>query len=205
MLATLVVLLLPAAAAAAAFVIQGVEFSDERGGFRLLAASGRGSRADPFVLLEEIFGPGPAVLVVRGLDRLAGGKRGETRPIAIHLRKQVRNLTADVWGHFDLELREQVGLPSDYFDGLSFDQASTTPVPFASDRFQIIEPIMESFDFLRFSGGEVRPGGAANLDLVITDTSPQGIFYLIQLPKTPMVEGPVEEPGRAPLRRLAWE
>ena len=190
MLAVLVLALLPMAADGASFIVRGMEFSDERGGFRLLAASGSGSRADPFVLVEEIFGPGPAVLVIRGLDRLAGGNRGETRPIAIRLRKQVRNLTADVWGHFDLELRQHPAEPSDYFDGLSFDQAATSTDPFASDRFRIIEPIMEPSDFLRFSGGEVRPGATASFDLVITDTSPGPLFYLIQLPKTPMVEGP---------------
>ncbi len=201
MLATLVLALLPAVAEGASFVLRGIEFSDERGGFRLLSASGRGSRADPFVLVEEIFGPGPAVLVIRGLDKLSGADRGEMRPIAIYLRKQVYNLTGDVWGHFDLELRQLLAEPSDYFDGLSFDQASTSPEPFASDRFRIIEPIMEPFDFLRFSGGELRPGAAASFDLVITDTSPGAIFYLTQLPKTPMVEGPRPDTS---LTRLAW-
>lgn len=43
----------------------GLSFSDELGGFRLISATGSGRGSDPIILVEEIFGMGPAVLTIR--------------------------------------------------------------------------------------------------------------------------------------------
>ena len=57
--------LVPGPALAETWSTAGLSFSDELGGARLLSASGTGTRDDPIVLIEEIVGAGPAVLVVR--------------------------------------------------------------------------------------------------------------------------------------------
>ncbi len=44
----------------------GLTFSDELGGFRLISVSGTGSILDPIVIVEEITGVGPTILVIRG-------------------------------------------------------------------------------------------------------------------------------------------
>ena len=45
----------------------GLTFSDELGGVRLERGWGSGSLDDPIVLVEEITGDGPAILIVRGM------------------------------------------------------------------------------------------------------------------------------------------
>ena len=42
--------------------LQGLTFSDELGGLRIVEARGRGSLDDPFVLVEDITADGPAIL-----------------------------------------------------------------------------------------------------------------------------------------------
>lgn len=186
--------LYPAAIASAdPLAANGVEFSDERGGFRILAASGRGVLDDPFVVIEEITGPEPAVLVVRGFDALfrAQVDQGPARyPAVFSLRKVVTNRTGRVWNRFDLEVRERLGEPSDYYDGLSFDQPGVARRPFQADRFLAAQEIMEPFDSIRFTDGSVPPGETVTLNVVITDPTPQPVFYLLQSPMTPVAEGP---------------
>ncbi len=110
---------------AESIVTHGVEFSDEFGGLSLLSASGSGTRDDPFEIIEEYTGPGSAVLVIRGLNSLFGSASGVMRPVGLVMRKTVTNATRKRWQEFDLELCEQFDTPSDYFDGLSFDQMKT--------------------------------------------------------------------------------
>src|SRR5262249_30519083 len=55
-------------AAAASLSASGLTFSDELGGFNIVSASGSGTLADPFVVVEEITGPQEPVLVIRGLS-----------------------------------------------------------------------------------------------------------------------------------------
>ena len=165
---------------AESFVTNGVEFSDEFGGLRLISAAGSGTRNDPFVVVEEYTGPGSAVLVIRGLNSLFGTAAGVMRPVGLVMRKIVKNGTAKRWQEFDLELREHFDIPSDYFDGLSFDQMKTMEFPVNADMFAHVRPIMEPFDNLRFSNGIVKPGETVSFEIVITDATPQPTIFLIQ-------------------------
>ena len=191
-------------ARAESIVSHGVEFSDELGGLRLVSVAGSGARDDPFIVVEEYTGPGSAVLVIRGLDRLFGSASGIMRPVGLVMRKIVKNRTRERWQEFDLELREHFNNPSDYFDGLSFDQMKTMEHPVASDLFAHVRPVMEPFDYLRFSDGIVEPGETVSFEIVITDATPRHTIFLVQrapthisevLPNHPRVPQVEETPG----------
>jgi hypothetical protein len=120
--------LAPGAARTEVWRAAGLAFSDEQGGFRLISVSGRGTIEDPVVIVEELFGVDPVVLVVRGTQERTpeAGRRPHVMvgPPVLHLAviKIVLNGSGRVWGGFDLELQEREGAPSPYGDGLSFDQ-----------------------------------------------------------------------------------
>ena len=84
----------------------------------------------------------------------------------------MKNGTHERWQKFDLELHKHFNNPSDYFDGLSFDQMKTMEHPVASDLFAHIRPVMEPFDYLLFSDGIVEPGETVSFEVVITDATP---------------------------------
>ncbi len=171
-------------AAAEPIDLDGVVFSDELGGFRLVSASGAGTSDDPYVIVEEIHGTGPAVLVVRG----AGGRRnwGYGGPrLSFYLRKVVQNESGIVWNRYNLELREDVNKTSDYYDGLSFDQTHSAPRPFRSDRFPEVQENQEPHDSLYFTGAIIGPGQRVSMDVVITDPTPTVEFYLRQSMEVP--------------------
>jgi hypothetical protein len=174
----------------------GLTFSDERGGFRLLAASGTGTRADPLVLVEEFTQMGPAILVIRGFK--TRHKDDPDRPIqaissgSLVVTKVVLNSSRRVWTGFDLELREIVDTPSPYGDGLSFDQMGTFAPTFGSDRFQNIRKLSEPFDLLDFDQGSVDPGTQVRFSFSITDPTPRQEFFLVQEPKLLLSQGPMD-------------
>lgn len=175
-----------AAAEASPVTLEGVTFSDERGGFTIVAASGTGAIDDPFVVVEEITGPAAAVLVIRGLGSAFGNRVGTLHPIGFALRKIVTNLTPFVWNIVDFELQQSLGLPSDTLDGLSFGQGASTGKPFTSDRFARASEISEPLDFVTFHDGEMRPGETATFNVIVTETSPASVIYLIQRPNRPL-------------------
>lgn len=120
------------------------------------------------------------------------------------MRKIVKNGTRERWQEFDLELRGHFNNPSDYFDGLSFDQMKTMEHPSASDLFAHSRPVMEPFDYLRFSDGVVEPGETVSFEIVITDATPRPTIFLVQraptrisevLPDHPRVHQVEETPG----------
>lgn len=176
-------------------------FSDELGGFRLHAASGSGTGDDPIVLEETIFGPAPAVLVIRRTDRYdAAGRRAAPAP-ALALVKRVVNATGHVWAGFELELQEVANVPSSYADGLSFNQIATQPPDVASDAFAVNHRMFEPHDRLRFAAGHVDPDGTVLFRLQITDPTPTAVFYLSQAPQILFSLRP--EPRPRPARALA--
>ncbi len=174
----------------------GLTFSDERGGFRLIAASGTGTRSDPLILVEEITQMGPAILVIRGFK--TRGRNDPDRPIqavssgSLVITKVVLNGSLRVWTGFDLELREIVDTPSPYGDGLSFDQMGTHDDTFGSDRFKNIRKLFEPYDLLDFGQGSVDPGAQVRFSFAITDPTPRQEFFLIQEPKLLLSQGPMD-------------
>lgn len=167
----------------------GLTFSDELGGFRLISVSGLGSIEDPIVIVEELTGIDPVVLVIRGQqDRAPGAATGGDviagRPILyLAVIKIVLNRSRRVWGGFDLELQQELGSPSPYGDGLSFDQMGGFGARLHSDRFAANRQIYEPYDRVRFELGSVDPGAQARFRFFITDPTPVPEFYLLQEPR----------------------
>lgn len=173
----------------------GLTISDEKGGFRLLAASGAGTLADPLVLVEELSNIGPAVLVIRGFKTRGYVRNDGIQALAsgnLVVTKVVINASLRVWGGFDLELREIIDQPSPYGDGLSFDQMGTFADSFGSDRFTNIRKLIEPHDLLDFDQGKVDPGDRARFSFAITDPTPKQEFYLVQQPKLLLSQAPAE-------------
>ena len=162
----------------------GFSFSDEQGGFRLVAASGIGTAADPIVVVEEIFDLRPVVLVIRRLPKV----EGEDSPtlgfgaMTVGMTKVVFNRTEKVWGGFDLELQEILHKPSVYGDGLSFDQPGIFSESERSDRFAFNRLQQEPYDRILFRDGEIDPDTPVQFTFYVTDPTPPEIFYILQEP-----------------------
>ncbi len=184
-------------ARAGEITVAGISFSDEEGGFALTSVSGAGTVEDPFVVVEEIFDPRQAVLVIRGM-RAFGNRVGGQQTAALALRKIVVNRTAEVWQNFQLELREVPTRHSPYEDGLSFGQNTELAEIFTLSSFPDLQRFDEPQDTLGFSGQTVAPGDSAHFQFVVSDTSPIGKVYLYQEPLQP-----VSFRGKPEERRLA--
>ncbi len=167
-------------ALAAPVEIEGLVFSDELGGFTIVKASGRGTAADPFVVIEEVTGPIQPVLVIRGLGPDFGNRVGTQHLVGFALTKIAINRTEDRWTQYELELRETLQRHSTYGDGLSFGQANDAVRPFASSGFASAHETTEPYDAMVFSGGAVAPGQTVTFSIVVTETSPLPEFFLLQ-------------------------
>ena len=172
-------------AAAKEWPAGGFTFSDELGGFEILSASGSGSAADPIVVVQRINVVGSSILVIR--RQLQAGDDGQvlTRAfVQFSLVTVVINATSRNWAGFDLELQEELGQPSVYVDGLSFDQLKTfDDRVFTSDRFDLFTDLTEPYDRIRFERGHVAPKETVRFQVYITDVTPKAEFYLVQEPK----------------------
>ncbi|MFQ5984644.1 MAG: hypothetical protein ACE5LL_03905 [Alphaproteobacteria bacterium] len=177
--------------------VGGVTFSDERGGFSILAAWGSGSLDDPFVLLEEITQAAGVTLVIRGLDSSVGNPLPTFHAVGFALRKVVTNRSGQVWTFFDHELQHVPGRVSDTYDGLSFGQAAETGRPFRSDRYARSAVVDEPGDVVSFYDGVVGPGETVIFEFVITGTTGQPEFYLAQRPNLPIAAVRGRRPGGA--------
>jgi hypothetical protein len=157
-------------------------FSDELGDFRILSVTGTGTKADPIEINEELYSADPVTLVIRQAT-LAGSS---ARPLgAFHLRLAVLNYSGLPWIEFEFELQEIRGKPSDFYDGLSFDQINRDPKLITSDRFASFKNHFESADRLRFSDGHADPEDRTLFGFFITDVTPVPEFYLLQDPHVP--------------------
>jgi len=197
--ASLLVLLLAAPAAAAEFTVQGLTFSDREGGFNLLGVTGSGSKADPFVIVEEVGRAGDAILTIEGWKSGYPRGTGQQGGVSFNIRKLVWNATDKRWTSYEMELREQLDLPSGYLDGLSFGQPMRLDRPGSSDRLPEVLVRDEPLDAMVFSGGEVLPEQRVAFDFLVTDMTPTDRFYLVQRLRLDVVEratGP-REAGRA--------
>jgi hypothetical protein len=175
--------------------VDSLTFSDELGGVRLEQAWGSGSLDDPIVLVEEITGDGPAILIVRGMTHRFGNRIRSHHEVGFALTKLVRNGTGQPWSLFNLELREFLDYASPFGDGLSFGQASDTGRPFRSDRFVEGVETTEPFDGVQFVDGVVEPGETVALSFVVTDTTPRWEFYLLQKRDSPLAAAADAGPG----------
>jgi hypothetical protein len=160
----------------------GLSFSDELGGARLVSVSGTGSRDDPIVLVEEITGAGPAVLVVRDHRSRELNISPALGFLSLAVVKVIANRGPWAWSGFDLELRRTPEQPSLYTDGLSFDQPQNFARIAKADRFAKTMQHDEPFDRIRFDGGKVDPTEDLRLDFDIVDVNGTGLFYLVQRP-----------------------
>ena len=193
---------LSGSAAAAPQSASGITFSDELGGFTVISASGSGTLADPFVVVEEIIGPQEPVLVIRGNSPLFGNRIGSHHLTGFALKKIVINKTEDDWNLFEMELRETLQHSSPYGDGLSFGQGSPAGHPFGSDKFPTVNETDEPTDSVSFRDGTVHPGESATFNLVITDTSPVSPFLLLQQPTRIVAGVPGPALAMRPARHL---
>lgn len=168
--------------------LDGITFSAEHGGLRLIDGWGRGTPDEPFVLVEEITDDGSAILTIRNLRNWAGGTKLIGTGAGFILRKLVTNRTLRPWTSFEMELREYVELPSAYYDGLSFGQAKDRDRYVVSDRFSEVELHDEPTDHLVFFGSTIAPGETVGVQIAVTDHSPTSTFYLIQRRDAPLAE-----------------
>ena len=176
-----------AATVAQASEPHGVTFTISGEQAVLLQTSGSGTLDDPFVVVERISGTEPVVLEVHGLAAPFGNRVRTHHLTGFALHKVVINDTTEIWSGYQIELQERLGENSPYGDGLSFGQLpGTGPRGLASDGYRDARAIDEPLDGVVFSQGMVRPGEQVVFRMVITDTTPQARFYLIQRRERPV-------------------
>lgn len=156
-------------------------FSDELGGFRILSVKGSGTKDDPIEINEELHSAIPVTLVIRA----AKPSQLATLQGTFHLRVVALNKSGLAWIGFEFELQEIQGKPSDFDDGLSFNQANPIPDFISSNRFARFESHFESFDRLSFESGHVDPLDRPEFGFFVTDVTPVAEFYLVQDPLIP--------------------
>ncbi|HWU00740.1 MAG TPA: hypothetical protein VN229_24085 [Terriglobales bacterium] len=176
---------------------EGLDFSDERGGFHLVSVTGTGTIMDPITITEEVTGPNDPILIIRGFSAAFGNRIATFHTAAFAMRKIVINRTDKTWRSYRVELREVETRHSDYSDGLSFGQSASVSDDFTgSSVFSSAQRINEPEDSITFSNGVVPPGGKAVMQFVISDMSPIHQFYLFQEPAEPISQLETPETGR---------
>ena len=161
-------------------------FSDELGGFRILSVSGTGTREDPAVVVQEFHSASPVTLVIRAETPIV--PHAADGPFAngyVRLTIVARNASGLAWTEFEFELQQVLGKPSDYYDGLSFDQRRLEGRNIESSSFARFIRDYEPYDRLLFTDGHVDPGGEADFTFLISDFTPEPVFYLVQDPRIP--------------------
>lgn len=176
----------PRAEAGGIFEAGAYSFSDELGGFKVLSATGTGTRADPIVVTEELDTADPVTLTIRAIRPIQPfGSTGNYATGFLPLKIVIRNNSGDAWIEFGFELQAIMGRPSDYGDGLSFDQAEREDDMIKSDSFAEFKRDFEPYDRLLFSKGKVDPRESASFSFLVTDFSPKDRFYLVEEPRVP--------------------
>jgi hypothetical protein len=178
-LAIVAFLLVAPRAFAGAITVDGLTFSDERGGFRLLEVSGDGSTENPFIVVEDVIDTGPAILTIYGLSAGFGNRIGSQHLTGFAMIKIAINHSGRTWLQYHLELREVDQYASPYSDGLSFGQGSSER-DFTSSAFAAVELTDEPYDAIGFSDGSVPVGGKASFRFIVTDASPSPQILLLQ-------------------------
>ena len=179
----LVLLLIATRAAAAPITIEGINFSDERGDFTILRVTGTGSLADPFVVVENITGREP-ILIIRSLDERFGNRIGTNMPFGMALVKLAVNHSGFPWYGYRIELRKTPTQPSPDSDGLSFAQGWSKRPPMASSGFHHVRVIDAPYDALNFDDGWVEENQSVSFSVFLTDLNLKSEIYLLQEPVT---------------------
>ncbi|WP_235911656.1 hypothetical protein [Mesorhizobium xinjiangense] len=173
-------------AASATWRAGAYSFSDEKGGFRILAVSGRGTADDPVVIDQEFYSASPVTLVIR--------TEAPIKPHAVeegfvngflYVLIVARNASELAWTEFEFELQEVLGQPSVFGDGLSFDQRRTEGDNLTVTGFSRFSRDFEPYDRLLFRDGFVDPGEMAQFGFLISDFTPVERFFLVQDPRIP--------------------
>jgi len=161
-------------------------FSDEMGGFTIRAISGRGTRADPIVIEEELYSASPVTMVIRAAGAVSGeGIDGNLATSALYLKLVVLNASGQSWIEFEFELQEILHHASVFGDGLSFDQRRENSDRITSTAFAQFSRDFEPYDRLRFIEGKVDPRETADFEFALTDFTPRWEFFLVQDPRIP--------------------
>ncbi|MBZ9654994.1 hypothetical protein [Phyllobacterium lublinensis] len=159
-------------------------FSDELGGFAIRSISGKGTIDDPIVIVEEFDSATPTTLVIR-TERVTQANPSEDVGILFYLRIQAINGSGHPWIEFEFELQEQLHVPSDYGDGLSFYQPGDKTGMIHSNGFTEYSDDFEPYDRMVFRGGQVDPRANATFEFPVADFTPKRQFYLVQDPRIP--------------------
>ncbi len=170
---------------AAPITVQGITFSDELGDFTVLKVTGTGTLQDPFVVVEDVTGDQP-ILVIRGMSYGFGNRIGSQHIIGFAMAKICINHTGSSWTQYRMELRTTPTVPSPYGDGLSFAQGFKGAPPVTSDGFHNAKVIDEPFDAIDFTDGQIKPGESVSFDFLITDMTPKPEVFLLQQPVKPV-------------------
>jgi hypothetical protein len=161
-------------------------FSDELGGFRIVGASGTGTRDNPIVIQEEINSASPVTMVIRTVRQIRPfDYSGLYANGFLHVRIEVLNNSKLPWIEFEFELQEQLGKASVFGDGLSFDQRRIDGGNISSESFLEYSRAFEPYDRLLFREGTIDHLDGASFRFMITDFTPRWEFYLVQDPRIP--------------------
>ncbi len=161
-------------------------FSDELGGFEITGVSGTGTRDDPLVVFEELRSATPVTLTIRAAWPAGPSSRSSGLSDGVlHMRIEALNNSGHPWIEFEFELQEILDQPSNFGDGLSFDQRNKSPATIASNAFARFERKFEPADRLLFTAGQVDPLGTVSFSFLVTDYTPRWTFYLVQDPRIP--------------------
>ena len=161
-------------------------FSDELGGFRIVGASGNGTKENPIVIREEIDSASPVTMVIRTVRPIRPfDYSGLYANGFLHIRIEVLNNSELPWIEFEFELQEHLGKASVFGDGLSFDQRRSESGNIWSESFQKYSRAFEPYDRLLFREGTIDHLRSASFNFMITDYTPRWEFYLVQDPRIP--------------------
>ncbi len=181
--------------------LHGIVFSDEQGGFVLEKVTGRGSIADPFVVVERITDEDGGILTFRA-DPSLGNLIGSPDAIGFALVKVIKNATGHAWSGLEIELQSQLGVPSGHTDELSYGQGTTLGRPFTASAFAVVSLMDEPYDRIECTEGDVPSGGAVTLRFVVSQPRNLREAFIAQRPARPVASRPTppSQPGAAGVR-----
>jgi len=161
-------------------------FSDELGGFKIVAIGGDGTREHPFVIQQEMETASPVTLVIRAMRPIKPFDSSGKYPNGFtHFRMEVLNNSGIAWLEVEFELQEILNKPSVFGDGLSFDQRRGDSDNVTSDSFGRWSRDFEPYDKLLFTEGKVDPLRTASFSFLVTDFTPRRTFYIVMDPRIP--------------------